>query len=164
MKIKSLLLALLLVFLFSGCQSTFDQYADEAEDCVRFQLAVANSVSEFTDLYSFMQWFSSVTEMSEVALDGESYRDMLEYNSPKDPFYATLLEYYDSVDVVLSKPKKAISGDAWTFMEINSDLHFTFSLIPAQNGDVYYKCVVDEEEFAELVQANFMKRAIDLIK
>lgn len=164
MKTKSLLLTLLLVFLFSGCQSTFDQYADEAEDCVRFQLAIANSVSEFTDLYTFMQWFSDVIQMSEVSLDGKSYRDMLYENSKRDPFYATLLEYYDSVEVVLSKPEKKISGEVWSFFEINTDLHFTFSLIPAQNGDVYYKCVVDEEEFSKLVQANFMKRAIDLIK
>ena len=164
MKTKSSLLALLLLVLFSACQPKFDQYKESAEDSVRFQLAICNSVSEFTDFNDVMQWFSSVSEMSEQSLDGKSFRDLLVEKANKDPYSALFLEHYDSVEILLSEPEEKVSGRVWTFYEINTNLHFTFTLIPAQNGEVYYKCVADEEELAELVQSNFFKRAIDLIK
>ena len=164
MKTKTSLLALLLLVLFSACQPTFNQYKEVAEDCVRYQLAIANSMSEFTDIYDVFGWISGLTQMSEQSVDGKTYRDVLVDNSEKDPFFALLLKHYDSVEVLLSEPIEEVSGRVWTFYEINTDLHFTFTLIPAQNGEIYYKCVANEEEFSELVQANFLKRAIDLIK
>ena len=164
MKIKYSLLALLLVFLFSACQPNFDQYKEAAEDSVRFQLAIVNSVSEFTDFYDVFGWVSGLIQMSEQSVEGKTYRDMLVENSEKDPFSALLLKHYDSVEVLLSEPIEEVSGRVWTFYEINTDLYFTFTLIPAQNGEIYYKCVADEDKFSELVQANFVKRAIDLIK
>ncbi len=164
MKTRSSLLALLLLVLFSACQPKFNQYKEVAEDCVRYQLAVANSMSEFTDFYDVLEWVSGLSQMSEQSVDGKTYRDMLVENAEKDSFSALLLKHYDSVEIVLSEPIEEVAGRVWTFYEINTNLHFTFTLIPAQNGEVYYKCVADEEEFAELVQSNFFKRAIDLIK
>ena len=164
MKIKSSLLILLAMFVFSACQPKFDKYQDVAEDSVRYQLAVANSMSEFTDVYDVFGWISGLTQMSEQLVNGKTYRDILVDNSEKDPFSALLLKHYDSVEVLLSEPIEEVAGRVWTFCEINTNLHFTFTLIPAQNGEIYYKCVANEKEFSELVQANFIKRAINLIK
>ena len=93
MKIKYSLFALLLVFLFSACQPRFDQYEEAAEDAIRFQLAIANSVSEFTDFYDILEWASGMSYMSEQSVDGKTYRDMLVENSEKDPFSALLLKH-----------------------------------------------------------------------
>jgi hypothetical protein len=164
MKTKTSLLALLLLVLFSACQPKFNQYKEAVEDSVRFQLAVANSVSDFTDFYDVMHWYSMVSDMSEQSLQGKSFRDMLVENAEKDPFSDSFLKHYDSVEVLLSEPIEEVSGRVWTFYEINTNLHFTFTLIPAQNGEIYYKCVANEEEFSELVRSNFLERAIDLIK
>ena len=164
MKTRCFLLTLLSVLLFSACQPKFDQYQDEAEDCVRYQLAVANCVTDFEDWFDFMQWVSAVIEMSEETMQGGTYRERLVENVDKDPYSAMLLESYDSMDVVLSKAETKVAGKVWTFSEINTGIDFTFSLIPAQNGDVYYKCEVDGEKYSSYVQANFMKRMFDLIK
>ena len=164
MKAKYSLLILLMVFIFSGCQSKFDKYQDEAEDCVRYQLAVANCVTDFEDWFDFMEWVLEVTKMSEETLQGGTYRERLVANADKNPYSAMLLETYDSLDVVLTKAEIEVAGKVWTFSEINTGLDFTFSLIPTQKGDVYYKCEVDSEKFSSYVQANFMKNLFNLIK
>lgn len=164
MKTKYSLFALLSVFLFSACQPRFDQYEEAAEDAIRFQLAIANSVSEFTDFYDILEWASGMSYMSEQSVDGKTYRDMLVENSEKDPFSALLLKHYDSVEVLLAEPIEEVSGRVWTLYELNSDINFTFTLIPTQSGEMYYKCEADEERFSELLQSNFIERAIDLIK
>ena len=92
MKTKTSLLALLLLVLFSACQPKFNQYKEAAEDSVRFQLAVANSVSDFTDFYDVMHWYSMVSDMSEQSLQGKSFRDMLVENAEKDPFSDSFLK------------------------------------------------------------------------
>lgn len=164
MKLKFWLFPLL-VFVLSACQPNITQYKAVIEDAVRFQLSVCNSVAEFDDFYDLMEWFSDVTEMAEqFNSDGKTYREMLVELSSEDDFYQSILELYDATNVILSEPIEEVEGRVWTFYEINTEINFTFTLIPAQNGDVYYKCEADEDQLAELMQSYFIERVLNLIK
>lgn len=163
MKTKSLLLIMLAMFVFSACQPSINRYKAEIEDAVRFQLAVCNSVPEFDDWYDLMQWFTEISQLSEDRhIDGRSYREILVDLSVEDEFGQVMLNLYDSVEVLLSKPIEVEPGRMWSFCEINTEINFTFTLIPTQDGNVYYKCEADEEQLAGLIKANFLKQAFNL--
>ena len=163
MKQKFLVLIMLTMVVFSSCQPSINQYKAEIEDAVRFQLAVCNSVPEFDDWYDLMQWFTDISQLSEERhTDGRSYREMLVDLSIEDEFYQVMLNLYDSVEVLLSEPIEEVPGRMWSFCEINTEINFTFTLIPTQDGNVYYKCEADKDQLAGLMKANFLKQAFNL--
>lgn len=165
MKLKTYLLPLLVLAIFSACKPSIKRYSAEMEDSVRFQLAICSSVPKIENWADILQWISNLSEMSDkMQMDGKSYRDALVELSANEKFYNEVLERYDSIEVILSEPVELEPGRVWTFYEINSNINFIFTLIPTQNGDVFYKCTANEEQLTKLLQSKFWGSALDLFQ
>ena len=57
--------------------------------------------------------------------------------------------------VVLSELQPTQNEHVWTFEELNTNVRFTFELIPAQNGEVYYRCKGDAEDLRSVMLQSF---------
>ncbi len=60
--------------------------------------------------------------------------------------FMILLRLYDEMDIVLSELQPTQNKHVWTFVELNTDVRFTFELIPTQGGKMYYRCKADAED------------------
>ena len=148
-------LAVLSVLLVS-CQLSPKSYYKEMEDAVRVQLAIANALTVYEDgddALGLYEWMQLVTD----ALSGRQglYRDRLAQKAETDPFCGKILQLYDEMDVVLSELQPTQNEHVWTFEELNTNVRFTFELIPAQNGEVYYRCKADPEDLRQLMLESF---------
>jgi hypothetical protein len=83
------------------------------------------------------------------------YRDLLAQKAETDPFCSKILQLYDEMDVVLSELQPTQNEYVWTFEELNTNVRFTFELIPAQNGEVYYRCKGDAEDLRSVMLQSF---------
>lgn len=150
MKRLSLILCLASL-LFVSCQHNPHKYQSEIEDAVRFQLAVANSLSICDDVEDFLElctWMVGLTE--ENNLRTQSYRDVLLERSSADAVSSRLLELYNNMDIVCSELIPTQQPLIWSFTEINSDVRFTFELIPTQDGGTYYRCTANSDDLHEV--------------
>ena len=150
-----LFLAVLSVLLLS-CQLSPKSYYKEIEDAVRIQLAIANALTVYEDgddAMGLYEWMQHVTDN----LSGRQglYRDLLAQKAESDPFCGKILQLYDEMDVVLSELHPTQNEHVWTFEELNTNVRFTFELIPAQNGEVYYRCKGDAEDLRSVMLQSF---------
>ena len=148
-------LAVLSVLLVS-CHTSPNSYSEEIEDAVRIQLAIANALTVYEDgddAMGLYEWMQHVTD----DLSGRQglYRDRLAQKAETDPFCGKILQLYDEMDVVLSELQPTQNEHVWTFEELNTNVRFTFELIPAQNGEVYYRCKADAEDLRQLMLESF---------
>ena len=148
-------LAVLSVLLVS-CQLSPKSYYKEIEDAVRIQLAIANALTVYEDGDDAMvlyEWMQHVTD----DLSGRQglYRDLLAQKAESDPFCGKILQLYDEMDVVLSELQPTQDEHVWIFEELNTNVRFTFELIPTQNGEVYYRCKADAEDLRQLMLESF---------
>ena len=144
-------LAVLSVLLVS-CQLSPKSYYKEIEDAVRIQLAIANALTVYEDgddAMGLYKWMQHVTD----DLSGRQglYRDLLAQKAESDPFCGKILQLYDEMDVVLSELQPTQNEHVWTFEELNTNVRFTFELIPTQNGEVYYRCKADPDDLRQLM-------------
>ena len=144
-------LAVLSVLLVS-CQLSPKSYYKEIEDAVRIQLAIANALTVYEDgddAMGLYEWMQHVTD----DLSGRQglYRDLLAQKAESDPFCDKILQLYDEMDIILSELQPTQNERVWTFEELNTNVRFTFELIPAQNGEVYYRCKADAEDLRQLM-------------
>lgn len=144
-------LAVLSVLLVS-CQLSPKSYYKEIEDAVRVQLAIANALTVYEDgddAMGLYKWMQHVTD----DLSGRQglYRDLLAQKAESDPFCGKILQLYDEMDVVLSELQPTQNEHVWTFEELNTNVRFTFELIPTQNGEVYYRCKADADDLSQLM-------------
>ena len=61
------------------------------------------------------------------------------------------MQLYDEMDVVLSELQPTQNEHVGTFEELNTNVRFTFELIPTQNGEVYYRCKADADDLSQLM-------------
>ena len=144
-------LAVLSVLLVS-CQLSPKSYYKEIEDTVRIQLAIANALTVYEDgddVMGLYEWMQHVTD--DLAGRQGLYRDLLAQKAESDPFCGKILQLYDEMDVVLSELHPTQNEHVWTFEELNTNVRFTFELIPTQNGEVYYRCKADAEDLRQLM-------------
>lgn len=163
---KRLSICLLLAsMLLVSCKDNPKNYFEEIEDAVRFQLAVASSIAlcedgdDFRGMYDWMMDLSDRNNLREG-----TFREMLVEKS-SDSFSAKILESYDSMYIVLSELQATQKERMWTFTELKTGVRFTFELIPAQDGEMYYYCWADEEDLRQLVLQSLQKafwNALDL--
>lgn len=151
MKHLSTFIFSLATLLLVSCQHNPSQYKAEIEDAVRFQLAVANSLSICDDVEDFLElctWM--ITQTDENNLPTQSYRDLLVERSATDGISGRLLELYDQMEVICSEPVPTQQPLIWSFTEINSGVRFTFELIPTQDGETYYRCAANSDDLEEV--------------
>jgi hypothetical protein len=151
MKRFSIVFLAVLSVLLVSCQLSPKSYYKEIEDAVRIQLAIANALTVYEDgddAMGLYEWMQHVTD----DLSGRQglYRDLLAQKAETDPFCGKILQLYDEMDVVLSELQPTQNEHVWTFEELNTNVRFTFELIPAQNGEVYYRCKADAEDLRAL--------------
>lgn len=156
MKRFSIVFLAVLSVLLVSCQLTPKSYYKEIEDAVRIQLAIANALTVYEDgddAMGLYEWMQHVTD----DLSGRQglYRDRLAQKAETDPFCGKILQLYDEMDVVLSELQPTQNEHVWTFEELNTNVRFTFELIPAQNGEVYYRCKADPEDLRQLMLESF---------
>ena len=143
-------LAVLSVLLVS-CQLSPKSYYKEIEDAVRIQLAIANArpvYEDGADTMGLYEWMQHVPD--DPSGRQGLYRDLLAQKAESDPFCGKILQLYDEMDVVLSELQPTQNEYVWTFEELNTNVRFTFELIPTQNGEVYYRCKADAEALRAL--------------
>ena len=156
MKHLSVILLMASLLLVS-CKDNPKNYAAEIEDAVRFQLAVASSMSLCEDGDDFKGMYTWMMDLADnTAVRESSYRDMLVKKS-SDSFSAKILDLYDNLDVVLSEAQATQNEHIWTFTELNTGVRFTFELIPAQGGEIYYRCSADEDDLRQLTIKSLQK-------
>lgn len=63
MKLKTYLLPLLVLAIFSACKPSIKRYSAEMEDSVRFQLAICSSVPKIENWTDILRWISNLSEM-----------------------------------------------------------------------------------------------------
>lgn len=151
MKRLSIIVYCLVALLLVSCQHNPSKYQSEIEDAVRFQLAVANSLSICDDVEDFLElctWMIELTDDNN--LRRQNYRDVLLERSVTDVVSGRLLELYDQMDVVCSELVPTQQPMLWSFTEINSGVRFTFELIPTQGGNTYYRCTANSEDLHEV--------------
>ena len=144
-------LAVLSVLLVS-CQLSPKSYYKEIEDAVRIQLAIAHALTVYEDgddAMGLYEWMQHVTD--DLAGRQGLYRDLLAQKAESDPFCGKILQLYDEMDVVLSELQPTQNEHVWTFEELNTNVRFTFELIPTQNGEVYYRCKADADDLRQLM-------------
>lgn len=144
-------LAVLSVLLVS-CQLSPKSYYKEIEDAVRVQLAIANALTVYEDgddALGLYEWMQHVTD--DLSARQGLYRDLLAQKAESDPFCGKILQLYDEMDVVLSELQPTQNEHVWTFEELNTNVRFTFELIPTQNGEVYYRCKADADDLRQLM-------------
>ena len=156
MKRFSIVFLAVLSVLLVSCQLSPKSYYKEIEDAVRIQLAIANALTVYEDgddAMGLYEWMQHVTD----DLSGRQglYRDLLAQKAESDPFCGKILQLYDEMDVVLSELQPTQNEHVWTFEELNTNVRFTFELIPAQNGEVYYRCKADAEVLRQLMLESF---------
>ncbi len=157
MKKILLLLCVMASMMLISCQNNPKYYTEEIEDAVRFQLAVANSISlcedgdDFKGMYAWMMDLADQNTMREG-----TYREMLVAKST-DSFCAKILDLYDKQDVVLSELQATQNERVWIFTELNTGVRFTFELIPVQSGETYYRCAANEEDLRNQILKSFQK-------
>ena len=137
MKRLSIIVYCLVALLLVSCQHNPSKYQSEIEDAVRFQLAVANSLSICDDVEDFLElctWMIELTDDNN--LRRQNYRDVLLERSV--------------TDVVCSELVPTQQPMIWSFTEINSGVRFTFELIPTQGGNTYYRCTANSEDLHEV--------------
>ena len=152
MKRFSILCLAMLTCVFASCQLSPKSYYLEMEDAVRIQLAIANALTVYEDgddALGLYEWMQHVTD----DLSGRQglYRDLLAQKAESDPFCGKILQLYDEMDVVLSELQPTQNEHVWTFEELNTNVRFTFELIPTQNGEVYYRCKADADDLRQLM-------------
>ena len=151
MKRFSILFLAMMTCVIASCQLSPKSYYKEMEDAVRIQLAIANALSVYEagdDAMVLYEWMQHVADN----LSGRQglYRDLLAQKAESDPFCGKILQLYDEMDIVLSELQPTQNERVWTFEELNTNVRFTFELIPAQNGEVYYRCKADAEDLRAL--------------
>ena len=156
MKRFSIVFLAVLSVLLVSCQLSPKSYYKEIEDAVRIQLAIANALTVYEDgddAMGLYEWMQHVTD----DLSGRQglYRDRLAKKAETDPFCGKILQLYDEMDVVLSELQPTQNEYVWTFEELNTNVRFTVELIPAQNGEVYYRCKADPEDLRQLMLESF---------
>ena len=156
MKRFSIVFLAVLSVLLVSCQLSPKSYYKEIEDAVRIQLAIANALTVYEDgddAMGLYEWMQHVTD----DLSGRQglYRDRLAKKAETDPFCGKILQLYDEMDVVLSELQPTQNEYVWTFEELNTNVRFTFELIPTQNGEVYYRCKADAEDLRQLMLESF---------
>lgn len=137
----------MMCIMFIGCKNNPKNYTAEIEDAVRFQLAVANSLSiceEEDDFLGVYEWMIEASK--ETGIRTGSCRDLLVQKAENNAFSAKILELYDNQTIILSELQPTQNDKLWTFTEVNSAVRFSFELIPTQSGEVYYKCTANEED------------------
>jgi hypothetical protein len=152
MKRLSTLFLAMMTCVLASCQLSPKSYYKEMEDAVRIQLAIANALSVYEagdDAMVLYEWMQNVTD----DLSGRQglYRDLLAQKAESDPFCGKILQLYDEMDVVLSELQPTQNEHVWTFEELNTNVRFTFELIPTQNGEVYYRCKADADDLRQLM-------------
>lgn len=150
----SLILLLVSVLLIS-CKNNPRYYQAEMEDAVRFQLAVANSFYECEDIEEFGEWLEWILALNQQKRADKSCRELLVEQASSNPICEKVVQIYDSQEIILSEPQVVHPDRVWSFYELNSELSFTFTLIPTQNGDMYYKCEVDPDEYQSYITKKF---------
>ncbi|MBR5469003.1 MAG: hypothetical protein IKU78_00870 [Paludibacteraceae bacterium] len=164
MKKSFSLIIMLAILLLSSCKNKNNpnSYSDEIEDAVRFQLAVANSMSDFESFDDFKEILNWMLEFSEdTKIRRESFRDILVKRSENDNAAKNILDLYDNLDIVLSELQATESEKIWTFTELNSGVGFTFELIPTQDGEMYYQCSADADDLQTLISKSVLKNVFD---
>ena len=164
MKNNLTLFVLSAIILLVSCKNknNLNSYSDEIEDAVRFQLAVANSVSNFESIEEFQEIFKWMINFSEeTGIREESFREILVKKSETDNSAKKILDLYDNLDIILSELQATEHENIWTFEELNTGVHFTFEIIPAQDGEMYYECSADEGELQALISKAFLKNVFD---
>lgn len=159
MKRISIIIAMAGVLLVS-CKPNIEQYMAEIEDAVRFQLAVAASPStceELDDIWDIYQWMGEIKEATRMRT--VLCRDILAERAETDIVSARVLKLYDNQEIKLSKLQPTQDKNIWTFYELNSNIHFSFELIPTQDGEMYYSCTADEDD----LQAWMLKMMTDML-
>ena len=156
MKRFSILFLAMMTCVIASCQLSPKSYYKEMEDAVRIQLAIANALSVYEagdDAMVLYEWMQHVTDN----LSGRQglYRDLLAQKAESDPFCGKILQLYDEMDVVLSELQPTQDEHVWIFEELNTNVRFTFELIPTQNGEVYYRCKADAEDLRQLMLESF---------
>ena len=152
MKRFSIVFLAVLSVLLVSCQLSPKSYYKEIEDAVRVQLAIANALTVYEDgddALGLYEWMQHVTD----DLSGRQglYRDLLAQKAESDPFCDKILQLYDEMDIILSELQPTQNERIWTFEELNTNVRFTFELIPAQNGEVYYRCKADADDLSQLM-------------
>ena len=156
MKRFSIVLLAVLSVLLVSCQLSPKSYYKEIEDAVRIQLAIANALTVYEsgdDAMGLYEWMQHVTD--DLSARQGLYRDRLVEKAADDAFCGKILQLYDEMDVVLSELQPTQNEHVWTFEELNTNVRFTFELIPAQNGEVYYRCKADPEDLRQLMLESF---------
>lgn len=162
MKKNLSLIVLSVILLLVSCKNNPNSYSDEIEDAVRFQLAVANSMSNFDSLEDFKDIFNWMIDFSkDIKIRRESFRDILLKKSKTDNSAKNILDLYDNLDIVLSELQATEYENIWTFVELNTGVNFTFELIPTQNGEMYYQCTAEEGDLQALISKALLKNAFD---
>lgn len=147
MKRLSFFLVAVASLLLVSCKNNPQHYRAEIEDAVRMQLAIASAFSiyeEGDDAMGLYEWMQYVTD-DQFGRTG-LYRDLLAEKAAEDAFCGKMLRLYDEMDIVLSELQPTQNEHVWTFTELNTDVRFTFELIPTQGGEMYYRCKADAED------------------
>ena len=156
MKRFSIVFLAVLSVLLVSCQLSPKSYYKEIEDAVRIQLAIANALTVYEDgddTMGLYEWMQHVTD--DPSGRQGLYRDLLAQKAESDPFCGKILQLYDEMDVVLSELQPTQNEYVWTFEELNTNVRYTFELIPAQNGEVYYRCKGDAEDLRSVMLQSF---------
>ena len=142
--------------LFVSCHTSPNSYSEEIEDAVRIQLAIASAMTVYEpgdNAMGLYEWMLFVTNDT-IGRQG-LYRHLLAEKAKTDAFCAKILHLYDEMEVTLSTLQPTQNKHVWNFKELNTNVRFTFELIPAQNGEVYYRCKGDAKDLRSVMLQSF---------